>query len=118
MHLESYRCVLCVEDVDEDILHLFFQCPFSQACWIYLGIEWDTSIEHQLMFLRAREKFGPIIFREIIILAMWALWTHRNSIIFDGACRSFAVWRRRFIDEMNAVTLRVKPMLKDKFNLW
>ncbi|KAF8765713.1 hypothetical protein HU200_008216 [Digitaria exilis] len=84
MHLESYRCVLCVEDVDGDILHLLFQCQFSQACWIYLGIEWDTSIDHQLMFLRAREKFGSVIFREIIILAMWALWTHRNSIIFDG----------------------------------
>ncbi|KAF8775036.1 hypothetical protein HU200_005086 [Digitaria exilis] len=25
------------------------------------------------MFLRAREKFGSTIFREIIILAMWSL---------------------------------------------
>ncbi|KAF8661801.1 hypothetical protein HU200_056756 [Digitaria exilis] len=68
MHLDTYVCVCCVDHIEEDIIHLFFECPFSQACWIYLGIEWDTTINHQLMFLRAREKFGSIIFREIIIL--------------------------------------------------
>lgn len=118
MHLEEYCCVLCVSNAEEDILHLFFECPFSQACWIFLGINWDTSLDHQLMFLRAREDFGSIIFREIVILVMWALWAHRNNIIFDGASLSFASWKRNFLSDLNAVTLRVKPLLKDKINLF
>jgi hypothetical protein len=40
MFLPSYTCVLCVENVEEDIRHLFFSCPFSDAFWTYLGIHW------------------------------------------------------------------------------
>lgn len=36
MFMDSYHCVMCVEQVDEDIHHLFFSCPFASACWIYL----------------------------------------------------------------------------------
>lgn len=32
MRLDSYDCVLCVEHVEENIMHLFFGCPFSSAC--------------------------------------------------------------------------------------
>ncbi|KAF8647701.1 hypothetical protein HU200_065341 [Digitaria exilis] len=42
------------------------------------------------MLLRERERFGLTIFREIIIMEMWAIWTHRNSFIFDNATLSFA----------------------------
>lgn len=38
MQLDSYHCVLCVENVDEDIMHIFFECPFSSACWTYLNV--------------------------------------------------------------------------------
>jgi hypothetical protein len=36
MFLPSYICVLCVQNVEEDIGHLFFGCPFSDAYWTYL----------------------------------------------------------------------------------
>lgn len=32
MHLDSYCGVLCVVNIEEDIMHLFFECPFSSAC--------------------------------------------------------------------------------------
>jgi hypothetical protein len=35
--LPSYICVLCVQNVEEDIRHLFFGYHFSDACWTYLG---------------------------------------------------------------------------------
>jgi hypothetical protein len=38
MFLESYNCVLCVENQEEYIHHVFFGCPFSQGQWIYLVI--------------------------------------------------------------------------------
>lgn len=55
MYLESYPCVLCVENLEEDIAHLFFDCPFNQTFWLYLDIQWDTSLDPQYMFIRARE---------------------------------------------------------------
>ncbi|KAF8752695.1 hypothetical protein HU200_011936 [Digitaria exilis] len=65
-------------------MHLFFSCPFAQACWIYLGVLWDLSLHFDIMILRARQNFGSIIFREVTIMAMWSMGTHHNSIIFDG----------------------------------
>jgi hypothetical protein len=110
--------VLCVEHVEEYILHLFFSCPFScpfsQAYWTFLGIVWDITLDHQLMFLKAREDFNSVIFREVVIIAAWNLWCHHNDIIFYGASLSFAAWRHAFLQDLKAVTLRVKPQLKLK----
>ncbi|KAF8686674.1 hypothetical protein HU200_043505 [Digitaria exilis] len=65
---------------------IFFICSLSvplvrlvESSWVLIG---GTSLNHQIIFLRAREKFGSYIFREIIIIAIWALWVHRNIIIF------------------------------------
>ncbi|KAF8778971.1 hypothetical protein HU200_003076 [Digitaria exilis] len=38
MHLDYHHCVQCVEGVHETSWHLFFECPFSQACWLFLGL--------------------------------------------------------------------------------
>lgn len=91
---------------------------FSGACWIYLDIRWDTSLEFQIMLLRARERFDLVISGEVIIIPMWALWTHRNGIIFYAGVLSFANWKRSFVDGMQTVTLWVKPPIKDKLNVW
>ncbi|KAF8667583.1 hypothetical protein HU200_052785 [Digitaria exilis] len=103
MHLDSYLCVLCVENVEEDIWHLFFDCIFSQACWIFLNVQWDLSLDLQTMILRARQRFNSVIFKEVVIIAMWAIWKYCNNIIFDGQSLSFASWRRIFTENMKAV---------------
>ncbi|RCV37613.1 hypothetical protein SETIT_8G077800v2 [Setaria italica] len=118
MFLQPYNCVLCIELQEEDRFHLFFNCPFSQACWIFLGINWDTSLDYGQMILKARQEFGKVFFREIVIIACWAIWCYRNNIIFDRASLSFAAWRGLFEKDMKLVTLRVKPSLKDKILLW
>jgi hypothetical protein len=38
------HCVLCTGGIDEDLDHLFFECPFSRSCWEKIGIQWDTSL--------------------------------------------------------------------------
>nr|TKW09525.1 hypothetical protein SEVIR_6G108100v2 [Setaria viridis] len=118
MFLQSYNCVLYVELQEEDIFHLFFDCPFSQACWIFLGVIWDTSLDYGQMILKARQEFGKVFFGEIVIIASWAIWCHRNNIIFDGASLSFAAWRELFEKDIKLVTLRVKPVLRDKITNW
>nr|TKW26925.1 hypothetical protein SEVIR_3G223100v2 [Setaria viridis] len=114
MHLDSYNYVLCVEQVEEVRYHLFFDCPFSQACWIFLGINWDTTLDSLQMILKAKQDFSKAFFREIIIISCWSIWCHRNDIIFDGASLSFAAWRHLFEKEVKLVTLRVKPAMRDK----
>ncbi|KAF8659249.1 hypothetical protein HU200_058656 [Digitaria exilis] len=89
-------------------MHLIFGCPFSSACLTYLNIHWDTSVNFQTMILQARVNFHSVIFREVIIMAMWSIWTHRNSIIFDES----------FFEGMMATTLRVNSQLKDKIVVW
>jgi hypothetical protein len=114
MVLDSYFCVMCIENVEEDFWHLFFCCPFSDACLTYLGIQWDSSLDFQLMVLDARQIFGLATFREIFILGCWSLWCHRNDIIFDAGSLTFSKWRAHFVREMNAVTLGVKPQLAEE----
>ncbi|KAF8730536.1 hypothetical protein HU200_016952 [Digitaria exilis] len=113
MHLDSYCCIMCVSNEEEDTQHLFFNCTFVDACWTYLNIQWDTSLDFQTMLLRARERFGSVIFREVMIHAMWSIWTLRNSIIFYYGSLSFDWWHRSFTDGLKALTLRVKPNVKD-----
>lgn len=60
MYFESYSCVLCVEDEEETRQHLFFDCRFSQAWWIYLGIQWDTSLQRLERFFQAKQNFECI----------------------------------------------------------
>jgi hypothetical protein len=73
------------------------------------------------MVLNARLLFNSIIFREVFIINCWAIWCHRNDLIFDGSSLSFSKWRSSFVKELHAVTLQAKPQLHDKlktfFNL-
>jgi hypothetical protein len=32
MHLDDYNCVLCSLAVEESLVHLFLDCPFSESC--------------------------------------------------------------------------------------
>jgi hypothetical protein len=59
---------LCVGSNKEDFKHLFFSCPFSDACWILLGVHWDLSFDFQQMILMARLNFNSVIFREVSII--------------------------------------------------
>jgi hypothetical protein len=42
-YVETSECVLCQNDLYEDMIHIFFQCDFSQTFWWKLGMEWDTG---------------------------------------------------------------------------
>jgi hypothetical protein len=110
--------VLCASSVEENVRHLFFSCPFSDACWTYLGVIWDLSLDFQPMVFQERLHFDASFFREVFIIGCWALWCHQNDIIFDGSSLSFSSWKFFFVKELRAVTLRVKPQLGDRINLW
>ena len=49
----KYNCVLYSSNIEELAFHLFFSCPFSQACWQSLGISWDFTKEFFQMMQHA-----------------------------------------------------------------
>jgi hypothetical protein len=79
---------------------------------------WHSSLDYQAMVLNARLRFNSIIFREVFIVGCWAIWCHRNDIIFDGFSLSFLLWKSFFVQELQAVALRAKPRVRDKIKIF
>ncbi|KAF8701225.1 hypothetical protein HU200_033710 [Digitaria exilis] len=82
-----------------------FCAPFSQWCWRFLHIQWDTSLEFMEMIIQSRRDFQSKVFSEIIILAVWAIWAHRR-------------WRSIFKEEFRLIIYRAKPSLKLELDDW
>jgi hypothetical protein len=82
MQLDDYSCVLCNTGHEETSFHLFFECPFSRACWNTIPINCNLNLPHLHMVIEARTNFGSNIFREIHIAACWVIWITRNEVIF------------------------------------
>lgn len=62
-------CVLCQSTAVEDLIHLFFLCPFAQNCWNLLGIAWDTTLSFEGMFIRAKLDYqGSYSWRSFFML--------------------------------------------------
>lgn len=38
-------CKMCTSGVLEDMVHMFFSCPFAKSCWNLLGVSWDEDLE-------------------------------------------------------------------------
>jgi hypothetical protein len=55
------------------------------------------------MIITVRERFASLIFKEIVIIASWAIWTHHNNKVFDGASLSCNSFKSFFL------SLRAKP---------
>jgi hypothetical protein len=66
--------------------------------------------------VQARRAFGRKFFREILIMACWALWKHRNEVIFDAVNLSLARWKFIFKEELRLVLFRARPSLKQSWN--
>lgn len=84
---------------------LFLQCMLDLFGYP-LGY-FSSFSDYAPLLLHAREIFGSLIFGEVIIMAMWSLWTHRNCIIVDEGSLSFAWCHMSFVGGMKALTLRV-----------
>ncbi|GJN35692.1 hypothetical protein PR202_gb24492 [Eleusine coracana subsp. coracana] len=50
-HLDSYDCVLCSCAQEETLLHILFECQFSQQCWRYLGIHSNSKIFREVFMV-------------------------------------------------------------------
>ena len=99
-------------------MHLFFECPFSTACWNFVGIRGNFELPCLDMVLQARSDFGRSFSREILITACWTIWTSRNRLIFDAIPCSFISWKESFKNEIGLVCIKAKPSLAGALRLW
>jgi hypothetical protein len=59
---DGYNCVLCHEEVEETLEHLFFDCPSATCRWLALGINWASNANvHQKIYI-ARQAFSKPFF--------------------------------------------------------
>jgi hypothetical protein len=70
------------------------------------------------MINKSRRQFNSKIFREVIMVAGWCIWCHRNAIIFDGASVSLGPWKAAFKDEFALIIHRAKPSTKALLSNW
>jgi len=80
----GYNCVVCLNDTEETLLHLFFDCSFSVSCWYAIGIQWNIALQPMDMIQLCKTNFGRPVFMEIFMIASWNIWKQRNGVIFDA----------------------------------
>ena len=114
----NYNCALCNHNVEETALHLFFTCPFSQACWQHLGVQWNLAMDFFHMLLHAKEGFSNPFFMEVFIISAWQIWKQRNNFIFSRGQPSFLAWKTGFIDEARLQAHRISENKRSPFLSW
>jgi hypothetical protein len=94
----NYNCVLCSQNREETIFHLFFSCPFSKACWNHLNINWNLDLNFHNMMRSAKQQFPSSFFMEFMVGA-WHIWKQRNNLIFRSNVPSLQSWKAGFLWE-------------------
>jgi len=85
-------CVLYTTNLEEDLEHLFFSCPFATTCWQKLGFIWPSIADIKQRVLSLMDTMGLPFFMEIFIIATWEIWKLRNSKIFDNGNPTTRRW--------------------------
>jgi hypothetical protein len=82
--------------MEEDIDHLFFNCPFTLSCLTKLGFVWNLDVNVGERELEATRLNASDFFVKFFLIAAWEIWNLWNSIIFDDGVASVAAWVRKF----------------------
>src|SRR4051812_13297253 len=71
---ENNCCVLCLAQIYEDRLHMFFTYNFSTRMWNYLLIEWLVDGNLYDCLQHASYSFGHPFVMEVMLIAAWGIW--------------------------------------------
>lgn len=93
---DDYSCLLCQNPPEEDLLHLFFDCPFSSRCWSTLGVSWTVSDCRLHKIHVGKAAWNKPMFMEMFAIACWGIWKERNNKLFRGITQTHGSWLDRF----------------------
>ncbi|TVT98983.1 hypothetical protein EJB05_55684, partial [Eragrostis curvula] len=111
-------CVLCQSPPEEDLEHLFFSCTFSRWCWNLLNLQWNRALSVEDRIEHLCNQNNLCFIKELVIVACWAIWKHRNAIIFDNKNVSLQNWKREFKEEMALTVIKAKGQKKREMKIW
>jgi hypothetical protein len=111
-------CVLCDSGLEEDIDHLFFECPFAGQCWNSINLTWDTSLSLMERLAMANSIQNLEFFTEATIIAAWELWKLRNDKIFQRRLPTTTIWLANFKNQCLLQSVRFRDDLRSSFCFW
>lgn len=79
---DDARCILRTAGIDEDLDHLFFDCPFAKRCRNKIGIQWNTNLSLYPRLAHARQQLNIPFFMEAILIGAWEIRKIRDDKIF------------------------------------
>jgi hypothetical protein len=108
---DGYNCPLCLNDLEETMEHLFFDCPSATNRWFALGIQWNenSNIHHKILL--AEQQFNLPFFMEIFMIGARAIWNERNDYVFNHKPPSCASWKARFKSEVRDHLVKIKKVM-------
>lgn len=118
MFLQDYNCVFCSYGVEESLSHLFFDCPFAQACWNTLNLMIPVNCTTEQIIETFKLQLHLPYFMEVIITMCWAIWTCRNDVIFRNIPATVRRCKMIFKSEFALVILRAKSSFHPSIDLW
>ena len=110
---DDLSCLLCNQQVEEDVEHMIFQCPFSTNCWSKLGITWEESGSRLHWISKASNDWNKPLFMEIFLQAAWSIWKERNNKYFRGIPPTYHGWLDRFKQDFTLLQHRTRVDLRD-----
>jgi hypothetical protein len=79
---------------------------------------WDLSLPVVEMIEDGRRHFMHRCYMEVVVLAAWTIWIHRNNSIFNGLQVSLARWKKEFRDLFILCRHRAKASLDHNMGAW
>jgi hypothetical protein len=80
-------------DINEYVSHIFLTCAIAQQVWYWLGQcqlyfgQW-TYFDGIIGFATALKESSKTSFLVVLSALCWALWTNRNSLVFNQSSTS------------------------------
>jgi hypothetical protein len=110
--------VHCLEDVEESVEHLFFDCHSAACRWFALGITWNDHLNIHQKIQAAKLDFAQPFFMEIFMIGAWYIWNERDDFIFNGKPPCLAAWKSAFKAQVSEHLIRIKASLHPSILLW
>jgi hypothetical protein len=118
MLLPCYNYATLNYNMQETLMHLFWECPFAQRCWDFVYPSRTNGLPLLEAISDIKDKLKVPFYMEIIILSSWAIWIVRNERIFENKSPTFNTWKAIFHQELKLLKYRIKKKFESEFLSW